>query len=49
MEQHELNRDDDQELKRQAKEDLKRKKMGKKGEKDLEAGAPPSVAASEKD
>lgn len=49
VEQHELNRDDDQELKRQAKEGLERKKMGKKGEKDLEAGVSPNAAASEKD
>lgn len=47
IEHHELNRDDDQELKRQAKEDLERRKLGKR-EKDLEAGAPPSAAASEK-
>ena len=47
--QHELNRDDDQELKRQAKESLKQRKMNKKGEKDVEAGVTPAATASEKD
>ena len=40
IEQHELNRADDQDLKRQAKEELMRKKMSKKGEQDVEAAVP---------
>ncbi|KIP12091.1 hypothetical protein PHLGIDRAFT_62405 [Phlebiopsis gigantea 11061_1 CR5-6] len=48
IKQHELNRDDDQELKRQARENLKQRKMNKKGEKDVEAGVTPAATASEK-
>lgn len=48
IEQHELNRADDQELKRQAKEHLQRKKMGRKGEKDVEAATPSTPTESEK-
>ena len=49
IDQLELNRADDKDLKRQAKEELLRKKLAKHGEKDLEAGVsdPPEKAAED--
>ena len=38
IDQLELNRADDADLKRQAKEELKKRKMAKKGDQDVEAG-----------
>ena len=52
IEQLELNRADDKDLKMQAKEELRRKKQAKHGEKDLEVGTsdlPEKVAEDSKD